>query len=79
MASVPDTKTKIAQERTKTGIKDTFQLFHLDKLFKSYAGKRGKDAKQSALDAAVAELPDDIINPVWRIRGLCLHYRQIVS
>ena len=69
MASVPDAKTKIAKERTKTGVKDTFQLFFLNKLFGSYKGKRGYDAKEQALKAAIAELPARITNPVWRIKG----------
>ncbi|KAI0723525.1 hypothetical protein C8Q76DRAFT_614464 [Earliella scabrosa] len=73
MASVPGTKTKIAKERTQTGIKDTFQLAFLNKLFDSYKGKRGMEAKQNALDAAIAALPTNTTNPIWRIKGLDAH------
>lgn len=73
MAATPDAKTKIAAERTKTGIKDTFQLVFLEGLFASYKNLRGYRAKQSALETAAAELPENTINPVWRIKGRGLH------
>lgn len=65
-------KTRIGQMRTHTGIKDTFQLHFLDKLFDSHKNRRNDATKQSALDHAVASLPPDIISPVWRIKGTCL-------
>ncbi|KAI0355311.1 hypothetical protein OH77DRAFT_1424796, partial [Trametes cingulata] len=73
LASVPDTKTKVAKERTASGIKDTFQQVHLEKLFAACKNVRGHDAKQAALDAAIQELPTQIINPVWRIKELDAH------
>ncbi|KAI0631172.1 hypothetical protein C8Q77DRAFT_1279900 [Trametes polyzona] len=68
LAGVPGTKTKIRERRTESGIKDTLQLAHLETLFKSYKNKRGYSAKQTALTAAIAELPESITNPIWRIR-----------
>ncbi|KAJ7290654.1 hypothetical protein C8J57DRAFT_1213292 [Mycena rebaudengoi] len=50
-ASTADTKTKVQHMRTESGIKDTFQQVFLEKLFASYKGKRGRAAKQAALDA----------------------------
>ncbi|KAK7027831.1 hypothetical protein R3P38DRAFT_3315357 [Favolaschia claudopus] len=68
-----DTKTKIKSLRTETGLKDTFQLVFIEKLFASYHKKRGAQTKQAALDAAVAALPKETMSPVWRIRGLDPH------
>ncbi|KAL6306470.1 hypothetical protein BKA93DRAFT_840752 [Sparassis latifolia] len=72
-ASTLGTQTKVANMRTESGIKDTYQKFFLDKLFDSYKKKRGTKSKQDALDAALASLPDDIISPVWRIKGFDPH------
>ncbi|KAJ6462550.1 hypothetical protein C8R45DRAFT_841581 [Mycena sanguinolenta] len=72
-ASTVDTKTQIQNDRTKSGIKDTYQLVFLERLFQSYKGKRGRAAKQAALDACVARLPQNITSPVWRIKGLDPH------
>ncbi len=69
MATTPGTKSKIAQQRTDTGVKDTFQLFHLEGLFRSYKHKKGYEAKQAALTEAIAALPDHTTNPIWRIKG----------
>lgn len=68
-ASKIGTKTKVADKRTEFGLKDTYQLFFLEKLFESYKGKRGRAAKQAALDARLAELPKITTSPVWRIKG----------
>ncbi|CDO76792.1 hypothetical protein BN946_scf184978.g21 [Trametes cinnabarina] len=73
MASKPGAKTAITQERTKSGIKDTLQLAHLEKLFAASKNKRGHNAKQAAIAAAIEELPEHAINPVWRIGELDAH------
>jgi hypothetical protein len=67
-ASTVNTKTKVKNMRTSSGIKDTFQLVFLEKLFESYKGKRGK-ARQEALDAKARSLPKVTTSPVWRIKG----------
>ncbi|KAF7371200.1 hypothetical protein MSAN_00755500 [Mycena sanguinolenta] len=72
-ASTVDTKTKVQDQRTESGIKDTYQLSFLEKMFQSYKGKRGRTAKQAALDAYVAQLPANTTSPVWRIKGLDPH------
>ncbi|KAF8173028.1 hypothetical protein K438DRAFT_1940336 [Mycena galopus ATCC 62051] len=72
-ASTLDTKTKIQNQCTEFGLEDTYQLFFLEKLFKSYKGKRGRPSKQAALDAALSRLPENTTSPVWRIKGLDLH------
>ncbi|KAK7032978.1 hypothetical protein R3P38DRAFT_3313080 [Favolaschia claudopus] len=68
-----DTKTKVKKLRTENGLKDTFQLVFIEKLFASYHKKRGAQNKQAALDAALANLPKETTSPVWRIRGLDPH------
>lgn len=62
-------KTKLQKERTNTGIKDTIQEHFFDRLFSSYEKVNGVQAKQDTLDAAVDSLPEDITNPVWRLKG----------
>ncbi|KAK6984177.1 hypothetical protein R3P38DRAFT_3333013 [Favolaschia claudopus] len=75
-ACTVNTKTKVKEMRTASGIKDTFQLVFLEKLFESYSalpkykGKRGPKAKQEALDAKVRSLPPNTTSPVWRIKGV---------
>jgi hypothetical protein len=64
-----NTKTKVAKMRTEDGIKDTYQMFFLEKLFTSYKKKRGVREKQEALDAKVKSLPKNTTSPVWRIKG----------
>lgn len=68
-ASTIDTKTKVQNMRTQSGVKDTYQMFFLDKLFKSYKKKRGQESKQAALDREIESLPDNITSPVWRMEG----------
>ncbi|KAJ7124727.1 hypothetical protein C8R43DRAFT_898835 [Mycena crocata] len=68
-----DTKTKVKEMRTETGLKDKFQMVFIDKLFNSYKGKRGAANKRAALEAKVAAMPVNTMSPVWRIRGLDPH------
>jgi hypothetical protein len=69
-ASTLDSKTKVGTMRTESGVKDTYQLFFLEKLFKSYKGKKGWESKQDALDKEIVDLPQHITSPVWRIKGM---------
>ena len=68
-ASTIGNKTKVGKMRTETGLKDTYQLFFLEKLFKSYQNKRGHELKQEALDKELNSFPDIITSPIWRIKG----------
>lgn len=70
IASQIGAKTQLKAARMNTGIKDTTQEFFLAKLFDSYKDQQGPVAKQAALDKAVAELPEDITSPVWRLEGM---------
>ncbi|KAK7006328.1 hypothetical protein R3P38DRAFT_3366987 [Favolaschia claudopus] len=72
-ASYLDSKTKIQKQRTETGVKDTYQLHFLEKIFESYKGKRGRASKEAALNARLASLPQNTTSPVWRIKGLDPH------
>ena len=62
-------RTFLKKMRTESGVKDTVQEHFLDKLFASYKGKQGTQAKQAALDSAVQSLPPDITSAVWRLKG----------
>lgn len=73
-ASTVDTKTKVQNMRTESGVKDTYQMFFLDKLFRSYKKKRGQESKQAALDREIESLPENITSPVWRIKGIVTIY-----
>jgi hypothetical protein len=57
--------------RTKTGIKDSFQSFFLDKLFAATT-KKGRTAIQKSADvtALLQTFPEDITSPIWRFEGL---------
>lgn len=69
-AKTLDSKTRVKEMRTDSGVKDTHQLFFLEKLFKSYKGVSGRAQKQAALDKAIDALPDSIITPTMRIKGM---------
>ncbi|KAH9482828.1 hypothetical protein JR316_0004928 [Psilocybe cubensis] len=73
LASSIGSKTKLKTEKTKTGIKDTYQDFFLEKLLTSYAKKKGPMEKQAALDEAIQNLPDDIISPIWDLDEIDPH------
>lgn len=64
-------KTASKKEKTKRGLKDTFQDFFTEKLFKSQKGKTGEVA-EAALDSAIHRLPAVTDSPVWRIKGKIL-------
>ncbi|KAL1726516.1 hypothetical protein EV714DRAFT_219219 [Schizophyllum commune] len=66
-------KTALENQRTETGIKDTYQLHFMESLFASYNKKRGRDNKLAALSAKVSKLPSNTMSPVWRIHGLDPH------
>ncbi|KAI0259241.1 hypothetical protein BC834DRAFT_833886, partial [Gloeopeniophorella convolvens] len=65
--------TKIKAHKTNTGIKDTFLDAFLERMYLSYKDKSGKVAKQNALDNFKHTLPENMLSPVWRIRGLDPH------
>ncbi|KAF7965797.1 hypothetical protein HWV62_41769 [Athelia sp. TMB] len=69
-ASTLDTKTKVKDMRTASGVKDTHQLFFLEKLFKSYKNSRGREDKQHELQKALDALPADIKSPAFRLGAL---------
>ncbi len=60
---------KISKMRTDTGVKDTYQLFFLDRIFSSYKKLKAKPRKEQALKSTIESLPETITSPVWRIRG----------
>ncbi|KAJ6542980.1 hypothetical protein B0H19DRAFT_1212717 [Mycena capillaripes] len=68
-----DTKTKVKDMQTETGLKDKFQMVFIDKLFDSYKKKRGPETKRAALDTTLVSLPQNTMSPVWRIKGLDPH------
>ncbi|KAF8886594.1 hypothetical protein CPB84DRAFT_1749908 [Gymnopilus junonius] len=72
LASEVGNKTALKKAKTESGIKDTIQEHFTDKLFAAYKGKFGNQ-RQESVDAALKLLPDKIVSPVWRIKGLDPH------
>ncbi|KAI9438663.1 hypothetical protein H4582DRAFT_2076295 [Lactarius indigo] len=66
-------QTTIKDLKTNNRIKDSFLDSFLDRLHSSYKGLSGHLAKQLALNNCLATLPNNIISPVWRIKGLDPH------
>ncbi|KAJ8083506.1 hypothetical protein PM082_009380 [Marasmius tenuissimus] len=73
MAQTLGTITKMKAERTRTGLKDTYQMFFVNRLVNSYKGRRTLHTKTTALNHAKSTLPKETMSPVWRIRGLNPH------
>lgn len=72
-------KTAVKKARTETGLKDTFQLHFIEKLFESVKKKRVAHTQEAALLAARKTLPSwldgnedptKLLSPVWRMKGL---------
>ncbi|KAK0471280.1 hypothetical protein IW261DRAFT_1671032 [Armillaria novae-zelandiae] len=63
---------KVKTMHTDSGLKDTFASFFIDKLINSYKRKRG-DHRQEALNKAIEEMCEEIMSPVWWIKGLDPH------
>lgn len=71
--------TRSKKTKTRTGVKDTFQDFFTGKLFDHGRKMSGTKAeRQKLLDMFVTdELPQELISPVWRIKGTLIvqcHY-----
>ncbi|KAL0577207.1 hypothetical protein V5O48_004773 [Marasmius crinis-equi] len=73
MAKTPGAGERMKNERTRTGLKDTFQMFFVNRLLNSYKGRRTLATKTTALEQAKSTLPAETSSPVWRIRGLNPH------
>ncbi|KAK1221922.1 hypothetical protein PQX77_015250 [Marasmius sp. AFHP31] len=73
MAQNLGTSMKMKQEQTRTGLKDTYQMFFVNRLLNSYKGQRTLATKTTALNQAKSALPKQTMSPVWRIRGLNPH------
>ncbi|KAG1784909.1 uncharacterized protein HD556DRAFT_1314704 [Suillus plorans] len=73
-ASTVGNQTQIKQRKTSMGIKDTFLDSFLNRLAESYCKIRGGNkAKQEVLDRVKETLPENVISPVWRIKGIDPH------
>ncbi|TEB24421.1 hypothetical protein FA13DRAFT_1638766, partial [Coprinellus micaceus] len=77
-AKVIGNEGRIEAEKTRTGVKDTFLAHFLEKIKSSYKSHRGVDAQQKALDLFwdkhfKEEEVENMINPVWRLKGLDAH------
>ncbi|KAK0444176.1 hypothetical protein EV421DRAFT_1903287 [Armillaria borealis] len=70
--NTPRTKAESMEKLRSQFAEDTFASFLIDKLINSYKRKRG-DQRQEALDKAIEEMHEEILSPVWRIKGLDLH------
>ncbi|KAG2029933.1 hypothetical protein BDR03DRAFT_1017714 [Suillus americanus] len=64
-------QTQIKQRKTSMGIKDTFLDLFLNCLAESHCKIRGGNKpKQEAPDRVKETLPENVISPVWQIKGL---------
>ena len=68
-AKIVGNQTRIKNEKTKTGIKDTYLDHFTSQMFSSYKKINGATAKQAALTNFLSTLPDNVYSPVWRIQG----------
>ncbi|KAJ8077858.1 hypothetical protein PM082_002299 [Marasmius tenuissimus] len=73
MAQTLGTITKMKAERTRTGLKDMYQMFFVNRLINSYKGWQTLHTKTTALNHVKSTLPKETMSPVWRIRGLNPH------
>ncbi|KAK7016987.1 hypothetical protein VNI00_018785 [Paramarasmius palmivorus] len=72
-AQIPGATQKLRELRTKTGVKDTYQMHFVNRLLNSYKGRRSLAVKTTLLNQARTTLPKETKSPVWRIRGLNPH------
>ncbi|KAL0566487.1 hypothetical protein V5O48_015525 [Marasmius crinis-equi] len=72
-AKTVGSETRCRAQRTASGIKDTYQMYFVDRLVNSYKHRRGVPSRQSALDNAIETLPERTTSSVWRMRGLNPH------
>lgn len=68
-ASSVGNQTKVKSMKTATGLKDTYLDSFMDRMSMSYKKIHGKDSKQKVLDEFKQTLPENVISPVWRIKG----------
>ncbi|KIO19575.1 hypothetical protein M407DRAFT_82625, partial [Tulasnella calospora MUT 4182] len=65
-------KAAAKTEKTRHGVKDSFQDVFLERLYSAQQGKRGANAEAS-LDTAIAQLPEQTESPVWQLQGFDPH------
>ncbi|KIJ46219.1 hypothetical protein M422DRAFT_250259 [Sphaerobolus stellatus SS14] len=63
-------KTKSENTATKTGMKDTYMLHFLEKIWAASKPARGSSSKVNAIATVLKTLPHNIFSPVWRMKGL---------
>ncbi|KAK1216350.1 hypothetical protein PQX77_021020 [Marasmius sp. AFHP31] len=63
--------------QTATGIKDTYQMYFIDKLLNSYGCQRGNN-KKVAPNAAIETLPARTTSGVWRIKNTPVEILHVV-
>lgn len=72
LAATIGNQTKIKMAKTKTGIKDTYLDHFIELMFSSHKKQRGAARKQATLDEYINLLPDNVMSPVWCIKGKTL-------
>ncbi|KAK0435422.1 hypothetical protein EV421DRAFT_1987087 [Armillaria borealis] len=79
MAKTLGNEGHIKKRRTMTGLKDTYQLFFLDRIFTSYKKFKSKPRKEEVLKSTIRSFPENLTSPVWCIRGLDPHQDTLVE
>ncbi|KIJ57791.1 hypothetical protein HYDPIDRAFT_103839, partial [Hydnomerulius pinastri MD-312] len=69
------TKTQFQKAKTETGLKDTFMEFFVDRIFSRLKGLRGSARVNARRQMGENNdiRPEDVMSPVWRIKGLDPH------
>ena len=59
--------------QTKTGIKDVFQDYFTDRIAEFMDTLTGSiPEKQAAVNEYVKNLPENVSNPLWKLKGMCI-------
>ncbi|KIY71216.1 hypothetical protein CYLTODRAFT_487432 [Cylindrobasidium torrendii FP15055 ss-10] len=66
-------ESEVKKMRTATGVKDTYQLPFLQKIWGSHRRLRNPDRKLDQVRSIISHFPNDITSPVWRLKGLDPH------
>lgn len=64
--------SNVKKQRTRTGIKDSFQTWFLERLFKVTTRKgQSRNSKEADIAALLNEFPpgEQTMSPIWRIQG----------
>ena len=63
-------KTQSKKLKTKSGVKDTYQDYFLEKIYNFTKNLRSRNTEsKNQLNEFLATLPKHLMNPIWRLKG----------